>query len=112
MGKRYTIYTALICFICLAASCMHSVHSCAAGDLRDTKGRQVNIDKTEPVSVETRQFVVLGISNDTGYVEEAYKRLMDTCPGGEIVGVTVRHSTDLSFLSYTDKVRIDARCVK
>jgi hypothetical protein len=67
--------------------------------------------KPEVVIADAEQDVVLGITDNTDYVDEAYGKLLAQC-GGDIVGVNTRYSTKLSFLSYTNRVHIQATCLR
>ncbi len=63
------------------------------------------------VHARETQHVVLGITDNTDYVDRAYADLTGQCPG-EIVGVNTRYSTSLSFLPYTNVVEMRAMCLR
>ena len=97
-------------FGCLAAAllagCTHSVHqvSVAAGEIpRGAKLRRV--------TAEAEQHVVLYVTDNTDFVDQARRELLARCPRGELVAVETRHSTSHGFLSYDNKVRMTAWCL-
>ena len=53
---------------------------------------------------------MLGVTDNTEYVDEAYQRLLDQCQG-DIVGVNTRYSTKLGFLSFKNTVEMQAFCL-
>ena len=57
------------------------------------------------------QDVVLGVTDNTRYVDRAYASLLSQC-SGEIVGVNTRYSTKLGFLSYKNTIEIQAFCLR
>jgi hypothetical protein len=67
--------------------------------------------RAEWIHAHAEQGVVLGVTNNTHYVDEAYANLLSQC-GGEIVGVNTRYSTKLGFLSYRNAVDLQAFCLK
>jgi hypothetical protein len=67
--------------------------------------------RAEWIHAHAEQGVVLGITDNTRYVDEAYASLLSQC-GGEIVGVNTRYSTKLGFLSYRNAVDLQAFCLK
>lgn len=58
------------------------------------------------------QFVILSFASDTDYVNDAYRELQRKCRGGDIVGITTEFSTDLGFFSWTNRILMQAKCVK
>jgi hypothetical protein len=90
--------------------CFSSVHEYqAAGYAPSADEPRSNLD-AKPIRADAQQFVVLGITDNTDYVNEAYARLLAQC-AGEIVGVNTRYSTELGFLSYTNNVQMEALCL-
>ncbi len=104
----------ILVLLILAAvvSCTHSIHSSRSTGYTDANGKNVPLQRTSRIAVSKKKDVILGISYNTNYVDDAYEELLSRCPDGEIVGVQVRHYTNLKFLSYTDNITIQARCVK
>ena len=100
-----TLTLAALFLVLFAPSCAYSVHQYYAGDFEKaaSKGRIITAD--------SEQFVILSITGNTDYVEQAYHRLLDQCPKGRIVGVNTRYSTSMGFLSYTNKIHIQAICI-
>jgi hypothetical protein len=93
-----------------AAGCFSSVHEYQAAGYASERRAGPPIE-TVPIESDATQHVVLGITDNTSYVNEAYDHLLDQCPG-EIIGVNTRYSTNLGFLSYTNEVKMQALCVK
>jgi len=67
--------------------------------------------RAEWIHAHAEQGVVLGVTDNTHYVDEAYASLLSQCPG-EILGVNTRYSTKLGFLSYRNAVDMQAFCVR
>ncbi len=65
----------------------------------------------ERIEAQTWQHVILGITDNTDYVDKAYASLLSQCPG-EIVGLNTRYSTSLGFLSYKNVVEMRAMCLR
>jgi hypothetical protein len=57
------------------------------------------------------QGVVLGITDNTDYVDVAYEGLLAQC-SGDIVGLNTRYSTKLGFLSFRNTVEMQAFCLQ
>ena len=68
--------------------------------------------KQRPVSVEANQNVILGFSFNTDFADEAYQNLLNSCPNGRIINVSARHSTDLGFLAYKNKMVLTGTCLE
>jgi hypothetical protein len=92
------------------SGCWSTVHEYQAGGYAATRREGPPI-QAAPITSTAEQFVVLGITNNTRYVDEAYARLLDQC-SGEIVGVNTRYSTRLGFFSCTNEVHMQALCIK
>jgi hypothetical protein len=95
----------------LATGCWSTVHEYqAAGYASDRREPGPPIVVT-PIHSQADQFVVLGLTGSTSYVDDAYASLLAQCPG-EIVAVNTRYSTKLGFFSYTNEVHMNAMCVR
>jgi hypothetical protein len=70
------------------------------------------MDQGEFVKGEAEQFVVLGFTQDTSYVERAKSQLVSKCPNGAISGISTQISTDLGFFSWTNRALMQGLCVK
>lgn len=94
----------------LASGCTYSMHEYQAGGYAASPvagpPRQA-----EWIHARGEQSVVLGVTDNTDYVDHAYTKLLDQC-SGEVVGVNTRFSTSLSFLSYTNVVEMRAMCLR
>ena len=98
---------ALGCFAAaLLVGCTHSVHQVSVSVAEVSRGAQVR-----RVVAETKQYIVLYITDNTDFVDEARRELLAQCPRGELVAVETRHSTSHGFLSFDNEVRMTAWCV-
>ena len=91
----------------LMASCTHSVHLVHVGDFKPYQ-KQTSGEKIE---ARAEQTVFLGFTLETNYVDLARNELMQKCPKGEIQGPVSRLSTSHGFLSWTNKLYVQALCV-
>ena len=87
-------------------ACAYSVHQIHTSDFEGAMSEKA----AKRVVAEAEQFVVLGFVAQTDYVDEAYQQLLDSCVG-RITGIATKYSTDLGFLSWTNKVRMEGLCV-
>ena len=87
--------------------CAYSVHMIHTSDFEGA----VPYEKAKPIFVETSQSVILGITTNSDYVDEAYSKLLSQC-SGQITGLTTKYSADLGFLSWTNRLRIEGSCVQ
>ena len=94
-----------VSMVALVVGCSHSIHQLYIGmmdaDAKYGKGRWI--------TVETKDFVILGFARDTSYVEKAVAQLEKQC-SGRIAQVTTEHVTSFSFLSYYQKVILKGLC--
>lgn len=98
---------ALRCFAAvLLAGCTHSVHQVSVAADEVPRGAQLR-----RVTAEAEQHVVLYITDNTDFVDEARRQLLAQCPRGELLAVETRHSTSHGFLSFDNKVRMTAWCL-
>lgn len=92
----------------LFSACAHSIHQVHTSDF--TPGTP--IESGEMIKASTEQFVILGFTQQTNYVDEAYQKLMAACPGGAVTGITTQLSTSLGFFSWTNKTLMQGLCVR
>jgi hypothetical protein len=98
-----------LCAMGLAASgCAHSIHEVHTSDFSPYRPASSG----QFVKASAEQFTILGFVDDTDYVDHAYRKLADTCPGGTVTGITTQLSTSLGFFSWTNKVLMQGLCVK
>ncbi len=91
----------------LSAGCTHSVHQLSMGGLDDIpRGARLH-----PIEVEADQAAVIA-AGDTNFSDRAVELLAAKCPEGRIIGIEARYSTSLSFLSYTNRLKITAYCLR
>lgn len=95
----------------LACGCSYSVHEYQAAGYAPATPTSGPPRHAEWIRSRADQDVVLGITDNTDYVDEAYTRLVAQCPG-DIVGVNTRYSTKLGFFSYTNTVEMQAFCLR
>jgi hypothetical protein len=92
------------------SSCAYSVHKHHVSDYE--LGEKSDLSKGLKVQAEGNQFVFLGITGQTDYADTAWTMLQDKCPQGKILGINTRHSTDLGFFSWTNRVLMSGICLK
>ena len=89
-------------------SCTHSVHLVNVGDFKpyqkNTAGRKIE--------AKAEQWVILGFTLETDYVNTARNELLSKCIKGSIQGPVTRISTSHGFFSWTNKAYIQALCVE
>ena len=103
--RRRVVWVALVFVV---SGCTHSVHQVAMGGLDDIPvGAEVR-----RVEADTDQGVFLYITDNTDYADHAYASLLAQCPDGELRAIQMRSSTDHGFLSFTNRVKATAMCVK
>lgn len=97
-----------ICLVILSfalSACTHSVHLISFSEFSPTK-------KTgKPVRAATEQFVVMGFTSETNYVDDAYRSLAQQCSGGEITGIATKYYTSHGFFSWTNHVVMEGTCI-
>jgi hypothetical protein len=103
MLRALVLLSALVSF-----GCAHSIHQVHVSDFRPAEA----IEAGEVVKAKAEQFSVLGIVQETNYINVAYQELQNKCRGGEVTGITTQLSTSLGFLSWTHKVLMQGLCVK
>ncbi len=91
----------------MTTGCAHSIHEVHVSDFNP--GRSLKDGRR--VKASTEQFVVLGFTGNTDYVDDAYKKLMSECPTGVITGITTQFSTSLGFFSWTNKILMQGLCL-
>lgn len=90
---------ALLSFLFLGA-CAHSVHLYKVDNSTQTG---------QLIESQSEQFVVMGFTQDTNYVNQAFDKLKAQCHG-RIEGINTRYSTSLGFFSWTNKIRMRGYC--
>jgi hypothetical protein len=91
----------------LLSGCAYSIHEVHTSDFAPYS----KIEQGEIVSAKAEQFVILGFTGNTDYVESAYAQIMSSCPKGTLSGITTQISTNLSFLSWTNVALMQGLCV-
>lgn len=94
-----------------ATGCTYSMHEVQSGGFAAPTNVAGPPRQGTWIRARAEQSVVLGITDNTDYVDHAYASLESQC-AGDIVGVTTRYSTSLGFLSYTNVVDIQAMCLQ
>ncbi|XGC82402.1 hypothetical protein ACES2L_07925 [Bdellovibrio bacteriovorus] len=97
----------LISLLFLGA-CAHSVHEVHTSDFTPS----APIESGTMVKAYSEQFVVFYFTGNTDYVDQAYYKLMDACPGGAVSGITTQYTTSLGFFSWTNKILMQGLCLK
>ena len=97
----------LVFLALLLSACSYSVHQVHVSDFAPGVARS----EGKRITAEATRFIVLGFDDDTDYVDDAYKKLMERCPKGHIQGITTQYSTAHGFFSWTNKIRLQGLCV-
>lgn len=105
MAKMRLILLAA-CF-CLLQACAHSIHQVYVSSM--DKGSMYTSGKW--LTVEEKEFVILGFQMETTYVQRAYRKLEEKC-SGRLSQVTAEHLTSYFLLSYDQKVVLKGLCNK
>jgi hypothetical protein len=95
----------------LACGCSYSMHEYQAAGYAPATATSGPPRTAEWIHARADQNVVLGVTDNTDYVDIAYAELLRQCPG-DIVGLNTRYSTKLGFLSYKNTVEIRAFCLR
>lgn len=96
-----------VLFILLLVGCSHSVHLVNVGDF--STNEKITSGKT--VESIAEQFVIMGITTQTDYVNEAREELIKRCPNGTLQAPVTRISTSHGFFSWTNKAHMQALCI-
>ncbi|BDA79884.1 hypothetical protein LPTSP3_g28140 [Leptospira kobayashii] len=107
MNKVSKIFGFIFILAFGTVGCTYSIHQFHAGDTE----RPAKIESVKQIVAEAEQFTILGIVKNTDYVDEALHKLIAQCPNGMIQSIGSRFSTDLGFLSWTNRIRLEGSCV-
>jgi|GEM_PF-404483 len=91
------------------SGCTYSIHNVHMSDMSPA-GSSGNDGEGRLIKAQAEQFVILGFVGQTNYLNEAYKKIQDECPKGEIRGISTQHSTAHGFFSWTNKILIQGNC--
>lgn len=106
MMKNFAYFPLFVLFV--LSGCAHSVHEVHVSDFLPAKATEGG----EMIRAQSEQFVVMGFTDNTRYVDDARKKLISACPQGAVTGITTQYSTSLSFFSWTNKILMQGLCVK
>ena len=95
----------------LVSACAHSVHQSQTQVSYMPKAINTKKFQDKMITSRSEQFVILWFAFSSEYVEAAYNGLLAACPEGIISPVTTNYTTDLGFLSWTNKVEITGNCI-
>ncbi|MBK9322945.1 MAG: hypothetical protein IPM97_08380 [Bdellovibrionaceae bacterium] len=107
MRLNKLIFFSLLTFIFVG--CTHSLHVAHVSDFSPTFKEY---SKGELVKARAEQFTVMGIVTDTNYVNDAYTKLLASCSGGSIQGITTQYSTSHGFFSWTNVIDMQGLCIR
>lgn len=105
--KAYKTFLGLF-LISLLGGCAHSVHQVYLSDNRP----YAPLDQGTVVKSQGEQFVIMGFTNNTNYIDQARNSLVSQCRDGRIAGITTQLSTSLGFFSWTNKALMQGLCSK
>ncbi len=95
----------------LTCGCSYSMHEYQAAGYAPATQSSGALRQAVWIHARANQGVVLGITDNTDYVDVAYQSLLAQCPG-DIVGLNTRYSTKLGFLSFRNTVEMQAFCLE
>jgi hypothetical protein len=101
----------LATFAALACGCSYSMHEYQAAGYAPITPTAGPPPRAAWIHAHGEQNVVLGVTDNTRYVDDAYAELLSQCPG-DIVGLNTRYSTKLGFLSYKNTIEMQAFCLE
>jgi hypothetical protein len=101
----------LFVFALFACGCSYSMHEYQAAGYAPATQSAGPTRQAVWIHSRADQGVILGVTDNTRYVDEAYGRLLAQCPG-DIVAVNTRYSTKLGFLSFRNTVEMQAFCLQ
>lgn len=90
------------------SACAYSVHQVHTSDFSPG----ASLQNGSIVKAQAEQFVILGFTTQTDYVNQGYTKLMAACPQGAITGITTQLATNLGLFSWTNKVLMQGLCVQ
>lgn len=90
----------------LLSACAYSVHNVYVSGFEPYSATSVG----KPVNSHAEQFVILGFTTETKFVETAYEKLQEQCPRGEIVGISTEYQTAMGFFSWHNHVYMKGLC--
>lgn len=106
---RQPVFAALVSSLAiLLGGCTYSIHQVHVSDFQP----YAPLERGDIVKGYGEQFVVLGFTQQTNYVDSAYKQLMSNCSGGALSGITTQISTAHGFFSWTNKALMQGLCLK
>ena len=91
------------------SACTHALHVYHVSDseylVKPHKSKKI-------IKSEASQNVILGFVQDTNYANQAFNKLRKQCRNGKVTSINTRYSTSHSFMSWTNKVHMEAYCVR
>ncbi len=109
--RRALLLPVLAVVAVLASGCSYSMHEYQAAGYAPATPTSGAPRQAVWIHARANQGVVLGVTDNTDYVDEAYQRLLAQCTG-DIVGINTRYSTKLGFLSFRNTVEMQAFCLQ
>lgn len=97
---------ASVLMILFLANCTYSVHLVNFSD--DIPVFKKSTSKL--IESKAEQFVIMGITDNTDYVNLAYDQLISKCPQGHIGAISTKYYTSHGFFSWTNHILIDGYC--
>lgn len=97
----------LVSALIALSGCAHSMHEVHTSDFIP----YASLKDGTVVSSRAEQFVVLGFTQETDYVNEAYTKLLSACPNGALTGITTQIATKLGFFSWTNSALMQGLCI-
>ena len=90
------------------SGCTHSVHQYHVSSIKPSSRKS----QSKKIQAEAEQFVILGMTKETNYVNNAFLDLQKKCLNGRVTGIHTRFSTSHSFFSWTNKIKMTGSCIR
>ncbi len=99
--------TRAVPMLVLLSGCATAVHhvSAAGGSVGWNES-----DGAQPVMAADEQVVLLGLSSETEYVDDAWSDFLSRCPGN-LVDITATTKTELGFFAWRNQIVFEGTCL-
>jgi hypothetical protein len=87
-------------------------HSCVSLHSISINSQPEGAERNNLVSSEVSKLIFLGFNFNNDFLDEAPKKLLDSCPGGKIKGIVTRYETVSYVLFFRFVVKAQGFCTK
>ena len=93
----------------LLTGCTHALH---IYNISDSEYLMKKYKSKRAIKSSASQDTVMGVVDDTKYLDLAFSRLKKQCKNGNVTQINSRYSTSHGFFSWTNKIHMQAYCIK